>query len=136
MYIVHAMHTHVHQPDIPPHTHSIDLSARTNTKRQDLSSLVVGQLAHGHITRVQPFGVFVKLDGGDVSGLVHVSECSHEFVKDPALLFKPGQGVWCVVCVWCVFCVCECWVCVECILLCLVMYGGFGDVDHDVHFTT
>lgn len=52
----------------------------------------VGKTVSGKVTRVTPFGVFVKLDD-DINGLVHVSEISEEPVSDPAKTVKVGDSV-------------------------------------------
>lgn len=92
--------------DRPPR---MELSARTSTRTQDLSDLSVGQVVRGRVARVQPFGVFVALEGGKATGLAHISECSHDFVRDLTTLFKTGQGVSAVVyvCVGMVAFVCD-----------------------------
>lgn len=52
----------------------------------------VGKVVKGKVDRITQFGVFVKLDD-DISGLVHLSELSHEPVKDPQKALKIGQEV-------------------------------------------
>ena len=47
----------------------------------------------GTVTRVESFGVFVRLEHSDVSGLVHKSECSDDYVKDLAKMYDPGDLV-------------------------------------------
>ncbi len=46
-----------------------------------MSKLEVGQIYDGVVTKVMPFGAFVKLPDGQ-SGMVHISEVSTGFVKD------------------------------------------------------
>lgn len=48
------------------------------------------QVAKGKVSRIAPFGIFVKLEGG-IEGLVHISELSWERVNDPGDLFKIGD---------------------------------------------
>ncbi len=50
----------------------------------------IGQKVTGKVTKVMPFGVFVELDK-DIQGLAHVMELSHESVKNPEELLKPGE---------------------------------------------
>jgi len=47
----------------------------------------------GVITRVESYGVFVRIDNSDVSGLAHVSECSDTYIKDIHDLYNPGDLV-------------------------------------------
>ena len=47
----------------------------------------------GVITRVESYGVFVRIDNSDVSGLAHVSECSDNYIKNIFDLYNPGDFV-------------------------------------------
>lgn len=49
----------------------------------------VGQVTEGEVTRVTPFGAFVRLTEG-VDGLVHISELG-EKLTDPHEVVKPGE---------------------------------------------
>lgn len=55
-------------------------------------SIEVGKILEGKVTGITKFGVFVSLDGG-VSGMVHISEVSAEYVKDINDHVKDGQVV-------------------------------------------
>lgn len=57
-----------------------------------IKNFPVGKIVKGKVTRVTPFGVFVKLDD-EINGLVHVSEISEEPVSDPAKIVKIGDAV-------------------------------------------
>ena len=46
----------------------------------------------GIVTRITPFGVFMKLEEG-INGLVHLSEISHSLVKDPEEFVQIGKKV-------------------------------------------
>lgn len=59
---------------------------------QDIGDLKDGQVLNGTVTNLTAFGAFVNI-GVHQDGLVHVSELSHKFVKDPALLLSVGQAV-------------------------------------------
>jgi small subunit ribosomal protein S1 len=50
----------------------------------------IGQLVTGKVSKIMPFGVFVELDK-DIQGLCHVMELSHQTVKNPEEVLKPGQ---------------------------------------------
>jgi small subunit ribosomal protein S1 len=52
----------------------------------------IGQKVSGKVSKIMPFGVFVELDK-DIQGLAHIMELSHETVKNPEELLKPGQEV-------------------------------------------
>ena len=57
-----------------------------------LADLKEGMILEGVITNVANFGAFVDI-GVHQDGLVHVSELSHQFVKDPRHAVKTGQIV-------------------------------------------
>jgi small subunit ribosomal protein S1 len=52
----------------------------------------LGDVIEGIITRVTPFGAFMKLEEG-VNGLIHLSELSHGLVKDPSEFVELGKPV-------------------------------------------
>lgn len=52
----------------------------------------VGSVIKGKIDRITQFGVFMKLED-EISGLIHLSELSHEPVKDPQKFVKIGEEV-------------------------------------------
>ena len=49
-----------------------------------------GKIVKGVVTGIEPYGVFVKFDDY-YSGLIHISEISRGFVKDPGDFVKIGQ---------------------------------------------
>lgn len=51
-----------------------------------------GEVYEGTVVRMQPFGAFVQILPGK-DGLVHVSDMSEDFVKDPADVVKEGDAV-------------------------------------------
>ncbi|WP_371783839.1 Tex family protein [Streptosporangium subroseum] len=59
---------------------------------EKLSDLKPGMLLEGVVTNVAAFGAFVDV-GVHQDGLVHVSALSHNFVKDPREVVKPGDIV-------------------------------------------
>ncbi|OGM19229.1 polyribonucleotide nucleotidyltransferase, partial [Candidatus Woesebacteria bacterium RIFCSPHIGHO2_01_FULL_38_10] len=52
----------------------------------------VGEVYEGVVRRLQPFGAFIEILPGK-EGLVHVSDISEEFVKDPSDVLKVGDKV-------------------------------------------
>lgn len=54
------------------------------------SKYKVGDVVKGAVTRVTPFGVFVRLDS-DIDGLVHISEISQERITDPGTILHMGE---------------------------------------------
>lgn len=53
---------------------------------------LVGEIYEGVVKRVQPFGAFVEILPGK-EGLVHVSDISEEYVKDPSEYVRVGGKV-------------------------------------------
>lgn len=52
----------------------------------------IGSIYEGRVDKVMPYGAFVDLIE-NATGLVHVSELSDKFVKDPTEIVKDGQKV-------------------------------------------
>jgi small subunit ribosomal protein S1 len=49
-------------------------------------------IVKGKVSRLEAYGAFVEI-GAERPGLVHVSEISHEYVKNPSEVLKEGQEV-------------------------------------------
>lgn len=59
-----------------------------------ISTLKIGQLVEGEITRLTNFGAFAKLNvSGDLEGLIHISELSEKRVEHPKEVLKVGDRV-------------------------------------------
>jgi len=52
----------------------------------------VGTVVEGTVTRLAPYGAFVRLEEG-VEGLVHISELSHRLIRHPKEVVKEGDVV-------------------------------------------
>jgi small subunit ribosomal protein S1 len=63
------------------------------TERSFWENLEKGQKREGVVTGIVPFGLFVRLKGSNIEGLVHVSEISWSKVSDPGELFEIGDPV-------------------------------------------
>jgi protein Tex len=59
---------------------------------EKLSDLKVDMILEGVISNVTPFGAFVDI-GVHQDGLVHISELSHNFIKDPREVVRAGDIV-------------------------------------------
>jgi small subunit ribosomal protein S1 len=57
-----------------------------------MSQLVEGAELEGQVASLQPYGAFVEL-GGNIQGLVHISEISHGRVEHPDEVLRMGQKV-------------------------------------------
>jgi uncharacterized protein len=58
----------------------------------EISDLEIGMVLEGVVTNVTRFGAFVDI-GVHQDGLVHISELSNKFIKDPSEAVKAGQIV-------------------------------------------
>lgn len=61
-------------------------------KGQIVEKYSVGDILEGEVTSAVDFGIFVKIED-DLEGLIHISEISWSLVKDPKILFKPGDKI-------------------------------------------
>ena len=52
----------------------------------------IGEILQGKVTGIMSFGAFVSMDNG-VSGLVHISEISNNFISDINQIIKVGDIV-------------------------------------------
>ena len=52
----------------------------------------VGEVIHGKVVRIVPFGAFVEVEKG-IDGLVHVSQISYERIETPASVLNVGDEV-------------------------------------------
>lgn len=58
----------------------------------DWNDLKTGNVYNGTVTRLETFGAFVNI-GAEREGLVHISELSHDYVKNPNEVVKVGDEV-------------------------------------------
>lgn len=52
----------------------------------------VGEVIHGKVVRIVPFGAFVEVEKG-IDGLVHVSQISYERIETPATVLNVGDEI-------------------------------------------
>ncbi len=67
-------------------------SERESEHQREVGHLAVGQLVHGHVTRIEPYGAFVAFGKG-LEGLVHISNLAHERPGHPADIVHVGEAV-------------------------------------------
>ena len=67
--------------------HKIEMSFRIKSNTTGKDSLLTlrdfqeGQIVHGHVKKVEDYGLFIELDDSKVSGLCHKSEVSHYQIR-------------------------------------------------------
>ena len=62
------------------------------SKKKKVSDVQIGQVFHGVVATIKDYGAFVDLGDG-LSGLVHISQISHNRIKHPKVVLKEGQEV-------------------------------------------
>jgi small subunit ribosomal protein S1 len=67
------------------------LSQRQLLKANALSQIAKGIILEGKVVKIQPYGVFVDLDG--VTGLLHITQISGVRVSDLSTVFEVGQKI-------------------------------------------
>ena len=81
-----------------PCKYFVDLDMREsklleNKDRIEFNDIKESEKYRGVITRVESYGVFVRLENSDVYGLAHLSECSDDYIKNLSTLYDPGDLV-------------------------------------------
>lgn len=76
----------------------VDLDLRESVLLQDQNKLSFddikeGEKYNGVVTRIEAYGVFVRIENSQVSGLSHLSECSDDYIKNLSALYDPGDLV-------------------------------------------
>lgn len=61
-------------------------------KNSRISKLQKGLVTNGIVEKIMPFGAFVNI-GGDLSGLVHISQICNKRIKSPNEIIKEGEEV-------------------------------------------
>lgn len=61
-------------------------------RKKKISDVKIGQVFHGTVATIKDYGAFIDL-GDDLSGLVHISQISHEHIKFTGDVLKEGQEV-------------------------------------------
>lgn len=51
-----------------------------------------GDIVKGNVVSIKPYGAFIALESG-ISGLLHISEISHDYVKDVSAVLKIGEQI-------------------------------------------
>ena len=62
-------------------------------RQTGLSDFTKGQIVTGKVTKVAEYGVFVRIDGSNVSGLCHKSQIADRKVEDISKLYVEGDPV-------------------------------------------
>jgi len=75
----------------------LDLRSSTLTRSNEdglkFDEIAVGETYDGRVSRLEDFGVFIAINGSNLRGMAHKSECSDSFVTDLTRLYTPGDNV-------------------------------------------
>lgn len=77
--------------EVDPEKSRLVVSHRRAIVEKQMASLVSGQVISGVVRGIKPYGAFI--DMGGVSGLLHVSQISHDHVADIPAIFQDGDEV-------------------------------------------
>lgn len=58
-----------------------------------LGEYKAGDIVEGEITGIVDFGAFIKFDGSNLEGLIHISEMDWQLIEDPSEVVKVGEKV-------------------------------------------
>lgn len=61
--------------------------------KEILKNYKVGDTVEGEITAVLDFGAFMKFNGGNLEGLIHISELDWQLIENPSEVVKVGDKV-------------------------------------------
>ena len=65
---------------------------QANARKKKMSDVKIGQVFTGTVATIKDYGAFIDL-GDDLSGLVHISQISHDRIKHPGVVLTEGQEV-------------------------------------------
>lgn len=71
------------------------VSHRRAVVEKQMTSLVAGEVVQGIVRGIKPYGAFVDIGG--VSGLLHVSQISHDHVADISAVVPDGTEIKCMI---------------------------------------
>ncbi len=61
-------------------------------RARKVSNVEIGLVTEGTVETLKPYGAFVNLGNG-LSGMIHISQISHQRIKHPGVVLSEGQKV-------------------------------------------
>lgn len=62
-------------------------------KQKLVSNFQIGDVVECTITKIVPFGMFVKFNNPPIDGLIHISEIDYQLIANPADIYKEGEKI-------------------------------------------
>ena len=81
--------------EVDPAKNRLVVSHRRAVVQRQMSKLAPGELVEGTVQVTKPYGVFVDVDG--LSGLLHISQISHDHINDINSIFGEKEVIKCMV---------------------------------------
>ncbi|WP_041237659.1 S1 RNA-binding domain-containing protein [Gloeothece citriformis] len=76
---------------VDPDNNKLVLSQRQLVRAAAMSQLTIGTLVEGKVAKIQPYGVFVDINGA--TGLLHITQVSGVHIDALTTIFKIGQTI-------------------------------------------
>ncbi|MFN5515781.1 MAG: S1 RNA-binding domain-containing protein [Cyanobacteriota bacterium] len=80
-----------HVLEVNQENNKLVLTQRQLLKASALSQIAKGVIREGRVVKLQPYGIFVDLDG--VTGLLHITQISGARIGDLSSIFEYGQKI-------------------------------------------
>lgn len=76
---------------VDPENNKLVLSQRQLVRAAAMSKLAIGAFVEGKVAKIQPYGVFVDINGA--TGLLHITQVSGVHIDSLTTIFKIGQTI-------------------------------------------
>lgn len=71
---------------------SVLRSRKESRDQHQAGALKVGQVVHGRVSRIEPYGAFVRFGNG-LEGMIHISNLALDRIEHPSEVVKKGQSI-------------------------------------------
>ena len=82
--------------DVDPRENKLIFTEKDSSQeaaREIFAKFKIGEEVEGEITSVVDFGAFMRPEGTNIDGLIHISEIDWTLIEDPREFLKPGDKV-------------------------------------------
>jgi len=81
--------------EVKQETNKLVVSNRKAVVEQQMADLSRGDVVKGLVKALKPYGAFVEVGG--MSGLLHISQISHDRIEDLEAVLQPGMQIKCMI---------------------------------------